>query len=197
MRNTTTRSSCLKTSLKKIYKKMIMQNQLENIKTAPPMRRSLLKAATLKLCRIITAVMAILLCLGTLWSCTTNGQTDDVHQEVLAAHEKRRQATLNGDANTVASMMTDDLTFTHANAVVETKEQFVDALKTQRLQYKTLADEDLQVRVTGNTGVVSGTVHIVVDASGTEYDLRVLFTELWVKKGDTWKMLLWHATEVQ
>ena len=144
-----------------------------------------------------TGLLATLLCLLTLWSCTANAQTDDAHQEVLEAHEERRIATLNGDAITVASMMTDDLTFTHANAVVETKEQFVDALETRRLQYKTLTDEDLQVRVTGTTGVVSGTVHIVVDASGTEYDLRVLFTELWVKEDDTWKMMLWHATEVQ
>jgi ketosteroid isomerase-like protein len=150
-----------------------------------------------KTSRIRTALMATLLCLVSLWSCTTNAQTDDAEQEVLAAHEKRRLATLNGDASTVASMMTDDLTFTHANAVVETKEQFIEALETKRLQYRTLTDEDLQVRVKGNTGVVSGTVHIVVDAAGTEYDLRVLFTELWVKEGDTWKMMLWHATEVQ
>jgi ketosteroid isomerase-like protein len=121
----------------------------------------------------------------------------NAQQEVLASHEKRRTATLNGDANTVASMMTDDLTFTHANAVVETKGQFVDALKTRKLQYKTLTDEDQQVRVNGSTGIVSGTCHIVVDASGTEYDLRVRFTELWVKEDDTWRMMLWHATEVQ
>jgi ketosteroid isomerase-like protein len=146
----------------------------------------------------VTGLLVTLLCLVVVLSCTTNNeQTNDAQQEVLAAHEKRRIATLNGDANTVASMMTDDLTFTHANAVVETKEQFVDALQTQRLQYKTLTDEDRQIRVNGNTGVVSGTVHIVVDASGTEYDLRVVFTELWVKEGDTWKMMLWHATEVQ
>ena len=144
-----------------------------------------------------TGLLVTLLCLVSLWACTTNGQTDDAQQEVLAAHEKRRTATLNGDANTVASMMTDDLTFTHANAVVETKEQFVDALKTRRLQYKTLTDEDRQIRVNGSTGVVSGTCHIVVDASGTEYDLRVLFTEFWVKEGETWRMMLWHATEVQ
>ncbi|MFD2037161.1 nuclear transport factor 2 family protein [Belliella marina] len=124
-------------------------------------------------------------------------KTDEEKQNVLAAHEQRRSATLNGDANTVASMMTDDLTFTHANAVVESKEQFVEALETQRLQYRALTDEDVQVRVNGSTGVVSGTVHIVVDAAGTEYDLRVLFTELWVKEGDSWKMMLWHATEVQ
>lgn len=136
------------------------------------------------------------LCLVVVVSCTNNEQKNVAQQEVLAAHEKRRAATLNGDANTVASMMTDDLTFTHANAVVETKEQFIDALESERLQYKTLNDEDLQVRVNGTTGVVLGTVHIVVDASGTEYDLRVLFTELWVKEEDTLKMMLWHATEI-
>lgn len=144
-----------------------------------------------------TALLAMFMCLLSFYSCTTNMETDDKKQEVLAAHEKRREATLNGDANTVASMMTDDLTFTHANAVVESKAQFVEALETKRLQYRTLTDEDRQVRVNGSTGVVSGTCHIVVDASGTEYDLRVLFTELWVKEGDTWKMMLWHATEVK
>jgi ketosteroid isomerase-like protein len=143
------------------------------------------------------AFIAALFCLASLWSCTSPVQTDNAQQEVLAAHEKRRVATLNGDANTVDSMMTDDLTFTHANAVVETKEQFVNALRTQKLRYKTLKDEERQVRVHGSTGVVSGTCHIVVDASGTEYDLRVIFTELWVKEGNTWRMMLWHATEVQ
>jgi ketosteroid isomerase-like protein len=154
--------------------------------------------------KIITLAVALLLMIGQ--GCNTKIERQetmkidknelDAQQEVFAAHEKRRIATLNGDANIVASMMTDDLTFIHANAVVETKEQFIDALKTRRLQYKTLTDEDRQVRVNGTTGVVSGTVHIVVDASGMEYDLRVLFTELWVKEGDAWRMMLWHATEV-
>lgn len=143
-----------------------------------------------------TGLQLTLFCLLSLGSCTTDSLAGDAQQEVLAAHEKRRIATLDGDATVVASMMTNDLTFTHANAVVETKEQFVDALKSQRLRYKTLMDEDQQVRVHGSTGVVSGTCHIVVDASGTEYDLRVAFTELWVREADAWRMMLWHATEV-
>jgi ketosteroid isomerase-like protein len=130
-------------------------------------------------------------------SCSGPEGTEDPEKEVLAAHEKRRVATLEGDAGTVASLMTDDLTFTHANAVVETKEQFVDALQTRRLQYKALTDEDRQIRVNGSTGVVSGTCRILVDASGTEIDIRVRFSELWVKEGEAWRMMLWHATEAQ
>jgi ketosteroid isomerase-like protein len=117
-------------------------------------------------------------------------------QAVLAAHEHRRIATLAGDAAEVGSMMTDDLTFTHANGVVESKAQFLDALETGRLKYKTLTDEERQVRVHGDAGIVSGTCRIVVTSSGTEFDIRVLFTELWVKKGTAWQMVLWHATNV-
>ncbi len=134
-------------------------------------------------------------------NCSDNNQPMEnnvnAKQAILAAHEQRRSATLGGDADAVASMMTDDLTFTHANAVVENKAQFVEALKTRRLQYKSLTDEDTTVRVHGTTGVVSGTCHILVDASGTMIDIRVRFTELWVKEGETWRMMLWHATEVK
>lgn len=129
-------------------------------------------------------------------SCSGRSRTEDVKQEVKAAHEKRRAATLDGDWKTVAAMMTDNLTFTHANAVVESKAQFIDALKTKRLKYQKLEDEHTQIRVQGNTGVVSGICHILVDASGNIIDLRVVFTELWVNEGNNWKMLLWHATEV-
>jgi ketosteroid isomerase-like protein len=93
-------------------------------------------------------------------------------------------------------MMTDDLTFTHANGVVETKADFLDALKTGRYQYKSLTDEECGVRVHGDTGIVSGTCRIVVTAGGNDIDIRVRFTELWVKEGGAWQMVLWHATNV-
>lgn len=115
-------------------------------------------------------------------------------QAVLAAHENRRKATLTGDAAAVGSMMTDDFTFTHPNGLVESKTQFLDALKTGKLKYKTLTDEERQVRVHGGAGIVSGTCRIVVTASGTEFDVRVRLTEVWVKKGTAWQMVLWHAS---
>jgi ketosteroid isomerase-like protein len=139
---------------------------------------------------VIIALLAITFCYLFTLPATADETTE---QAVLAAHEQRRNATLEGDVTRLGSMMTDDFTFTHPNGFVENKEHFLDALKTGKLKYQTLTDEELQVRVHGDTGIVSGTVHIVVNASGTDFDVRVVFTELWVKKGDSWKMVLWHA----
>lgn len=147
----------------------------------------------LRALRVLSTLLAIAWSMR--WAATASA-ADATEQAVLAAHEKRRDATLAGDAAAVGSMMTDDLTFTHANAVVETKAEFLDALKTGRYQYKSLTDEERGVRVHGDTGIVSGTCRIVVTAAGNDIDIRVRFTELWVKEGGAWQMVLWHATNV-
>ena len=79
--------------------------------------------------RIVTTLLVIA------WSVLSAAPTwaaDDTEQVVLTAHERRRAATLAGDVAALDSMMTDDLTFMHANAPLETKAEFLDALKTGR-----------------------------------------------------------------
>ena len=128
------------------------------------------------------------------WAATASA-ADATEQAVLAAHEKRRDATLAGDAAAVGSMMTDDLTFTHANAVVETKAEFLDALKTAGINTSRSPTRNAGARPRRHR-IVSGTCRIVVTATGNDIDIRVRFTELWVKEGGAWQMVLWHATNV-
>jgi ketosteroid isomerase-like protein len=136
-------------------------------------------------------VMVSLLLFVTVASAAANSE-----KEVLAAHERRLAATLAGDAAALDSMMTDDLTFMHPDATVETKAQFIEAVRSKRYQYRSLTDEARQIRVHDKTGIVSGVSRIVLTVGGQEVDVRVAFTELWVKKGKSWKMALWQATEV-
>ncbi len=137
------------------------------------------------------AVMVSLLLFVTVASAAANSE-----KEVLAAHERRLAATLAADAGALDSMMTDDLTFMHPDATVETKAQFIEAVRTKRYQYRSLTDESRQIRVHDKTGIVSGVSRIVLTVGGQEIEVRVAFTELWVKKGKSWRMVLWQATQV-
>jgi len=139
-------------------------------------------AATLTACSVRSAPMA--------------SAAATTEQAVLAAHEGRRLATLAGDVATLDALMTDDLTFTHANGVVSTKAEFLGELRTRALQYQSITDEDRQVRIHGDAAVVSGTCRLVVTASGQHIDIRVRFTELWTQEGGPWRMVLWHAAPV-
>lgn len=120
----------------------------------------------------------------------------DAEKGVLAAQD-RRIALLNaGDASGLGAHMTDDLTWTHSNALVEAKAQFLEAVRSGRYKYKSTTFEDRRVRLHGDAGVVSGTARVLVTADGREIDIRLRFTELYVKQGGAWKMALWQSTRV-
>jgi len=101
------------------------------------------------------------------------------------------------DVPGLSALMTDDLSWTHSNALVETKAQFIEAVRSGKYKYKSTTFEDRRVRLHGDAaGIVSGTVRVLVTADGRDIDIRLRFTELYVKQGGAWKMALWQSTRV-
>jgi hypothetical protein len=44
--------------------------------------------------------------------------------------------------------------------------------------------------------VVQGVAHVLVKVPDRDIDVRLRFTELFVKQDGAWKMALWHSTAV-
>ena len=56
--------------------------------------------------------------------------------------------------------------------------------------------EGRTARVHGDTGVVQGVAHLLHRVEDRDIDVRLRFTELYVKQDGAWKMALWHSTKV-
>lgn len=115
---------------------------------------------------------------------------------VLAAHDARLALTVKGDVDGLAAMMTDDLTYTHSSALTETKAEFLAGLKSGKYLYKEIVPKDRKVRVHGDSAIVSGPAHIVIEPGGQRTEIELYFTELYVKQGGRWKMALWQSTKL-
>lgn len=120
----------------------------------------------------------------------------EAEQAVLAAHDRRIAATIKGDLAALAAMMTDDLTYTHSSGVEESKAQFLDALKNGKYVYREITPRDRRVRLHGDTAVVSGPCHVVIEPGGKRTEIDLYFTEVYVKKGGEWRMALWQSTRL-
>jgi uncharacterized protein (TIGR02246 family) len=121
----------------------------------------------------------------------------EVEQAVLAAQDRRIALTVAGDLAGLAAAMSDDLTWTHSHAVVETKAEFLEAIRSGRYRYKSTTFDDRRVRLHGDaTAIVSGTCRVQVTSGGRDIDVRLRFTELYVKQGGAWKTALWQSTRV-
>jgi len=120
----------------------------------------------------------------------------DAEEAVLAAQDKRFALTAGGDLDELAGMLTTDMNYSHSTGAIDTKAQFLDSLQSGRVQYVSITPEERSVRVYGDVGVVQGVARVLVKVSDRDIDVRLRFTELFVKQDGTWKMALWHSTKV-
>jgi ketosteroid isomerase-like protein len=123
----------------------------------------------------------------------TNQQAE---QEIRQREARRFEAIVRGDFAALDDILSDDLSYTHATGVHETKAEFVAKLKSGQLKYESLTPEDTLVRVYGTTGVVTGVARVKVQVKGEPLSFHLRFTDVYVKKDGRWQMVAWHATRL-
>jgi len=142
----------------------------------------------------LLATLAALALAGTATAAVAASADDE--KAALAAQDRRFEATVEADAATLRSLLSDDMTYTHSSAKVDTKASFIESLTSGQADYQSIVPEERDVRLHGNTAVIAGIAHVLVKAGGNDIDVRLRFTEVYVKEGGAWKMLLWHSTRV-
>jgi ketosteroid isomerase-like protein len=90
--------------------------------------------------------------------------------------------------------LSDDLLYTHSSARVETKAEFLAALRSGELKYEAMNHEDLKVRVYGDTALVTGRSAVRVRSRGQENNLQIRFLAVYVRKAGHWQMVAWQST---
>src|SRR5690606_8719508 len=59
-----------------------------------------------------------------------------LQEDVRAADTRRVMATIAGDADRVAELLSDDLRYGHADGRVQTKDEFLAAVRSSRMRYE-------------------------------------------------------------
>jgi hypothetical protein len=115
-------------------------------------------------------------------------------QEVLDRERQRFAAMVRKDAAFLNQVRADDLVYTHSSGNVDTKTSFIDSLTSGRLAYDAAVPEGLGVRLFGDVAVLTGTAQIRVHVQAKPLDLRIRFTDVYVKRLAGWQVVAWQAT---
>ena len=84
------------------------------------------------------------------------------------------------------------------DGTLHTKAEDIAALKADKTVYESLQLSDLRVRVEGGAGVVTGVNHICGrDAQGQAFDVRLSFTDTYIKRGGRWQVWASQHTRVR
>ena len=124
------------------------------------------------------------------------GAADPQEAAVRKAEEARIAATLKGDVAALSALLAEGMTYVHSSAKLETRQEFLDLIKTGYYQYKSIAPRDVTVRFYGATAILAGLADIEVVSGGQPASPKLRFTEVWVKGKAGWQLAAWHSTRL-
>ncbi len=119
-----------------------------------------------------------------------------VMAEVLGADAERYKAMENRDLATLSRYLGDDLIYTHSSALVDSKDSYVESLRSGKVVYKQTRRSDLRVSPYGCTAVLTGRGDFSVTVDGKDIEVQLRFTNVWVKNPEGWQMVAWEATRI-
>jgi hypothetical protein len=105
------------------------------------------------------------------------------------------RAWVAADRATIERIIAPDWTTTGVDGSVRTREQvFGEVFDTRVLRITQMAVDGVEVRVFGEAAVVTGRTHAVGEFSGQRYDVRIRFTDVFVRRGGQWQAVASHAS---
>lgn len=122
--------------------------------------------------------------------------------EVLALQKKFQDATVSGDTATIASVMADNAFFVHGNAMMQSKTEFLAAIKNGQMGFSAYDLSDPKVVMFKGGAIVTGIVDITFRVrpnapSGAPRSLHMRGSSVWLHGSNGWKLILDQDTPIQ
>jgi ketosteroid isomerase-like protein len=110
--------------------------------------------------------------------------------------QKRRDAMVAADTNTLGRLFDDELAWIHATARVDTKAGLLHAIASGSTKYRSIRVEDETVRLIGNVALVSGLAFMSAEIKGEQRELANRFTIVWGPLHSDPKVVNWQSTSL-
>ena len=120
-------------------------------------------------------------------------QAADPKDELIQIEHQWNEALRTKNVAWFEEHLAEDVTdITSGNGALHGKADDIASLKADTTTYETLDLSGLQVRLEGNVGIVIGVNHITGhDDQGQKFDVRLSFTDTYIKKNGRW--LVWAS----
>jgi len=120
-----------------------------------------------------------------------------VAEDVRTADSNRVLATIAGDADRLADLLSDQLRYGHADGRVQTKEDFLAAVRSNRMRYEAYDYEELQITPTDdNVAILSGRASLRVRMGEQPFAFRLRFLAVWRRESTAWRLFAYQSAQL-
>ncbi|TAE41411.1 MAG: nuclear transport factor 2 family protein [Runella slithyformis] len=113
-----------------------------------------------------------------------------VEQAVMNVEKQRFEAQVKKDYAALETLLSDDLVYVHSNGNTDSKVSYIQSIKDGKSQYDEIKSEEMKVRIYGKTAIING---ICVVKMPTNPNLRLRYTDVYVKQKGQWQLVAWQS----
>ena len=117
-------------------------------------------------------------------------------KEVKQVLRQIEEASLRMDKAALEQLLADDFTFANSVGIASVKRQHIEALAPDRFKLDSFVTEEENVRVYGNTAVVTSSSERKFKIEGRDFSGRVRSLMVLVKRGGRWQLVAVQDTRI-
>jgi hypothetical protein len=121
---------------------------------------------------------------------------DKIAHHIIALHQKKIDFMISKQFDSLSLILDADLKYIHSNGWVESKEDLLANLKSDKLVYKQVLVSDTKVTLTNHVAIVSGKGLFSVILENVKIEIPLMYSEIYVKKKGKWLLLHRHANKL-
>ena len=116
---------------------------------------------------------------------------------IIALDEERRAAMIAEDFTALDRLLADELIHVHAAGNADTKAQYLKMI-ADFCGFEAIERGPMTVRFYGDTAILTGPMtHTVrIKPTGAVRTMAAFGTQVWAPHGDSWRQVLYQATEI-
>jgi ketosteroid isomerase-like protein len=108
----------------------------------------------------------------------------------------RIQAGVRKDVDKIAAVTADDYVMIDFDGKVRNKAATLERIKSSEIQLRSKSLDELDVRIYGNTAIVTGRTTPKGTISGKDFSRPIRYTRVYVKKNEHWQVVSFQQTRV-
>lgn len=116
--------------------------------------------------------------------------------KVDALHKQKFEWLINNNIDSITYLLGDKVSYIHSNGWIQNREEVLNDMKSGKLQYKSIAVEESSVNLIEQTAIVTGKATFAGKMNNIDFSVKLLYTEVYVKVGNRWRLLSRHACKL-
>jgi hypothetical protein len=127
----------------------------------------------------------------------THAQQTPAEKYVQAFSEKKNKWLIEPNTDSLKGMLDSRCLYIHSNGWVQKADEVVNDLQSKKLVYEKIVISESQARQFESMVVVTGKGHVEGKVNGNPFNMNLVFTEVYVKRKASWKLVSRHSNKME